>query len=198
VTGPRGVRGKLVALALMAAALLAAYALVIEPVYLGYVRYGETIAGSERLLADYRRLGAARPGLEARLGELDRREGRRGDYLQAASDTLAAAALQGELRQLFERTGAVQRSVQALPATAVDGLVKIAVRAQFSAETEALAAILHELESGRPFLFVDDLDIRRQARRRRARDAETDEDTAAGTLDVRLDLYGYMRPEGGA
>ena len=198
MTGPRGVRGKLLALGLLVAAAGAAYALVAEPVYTGYARTGEVIAESERLLGDYRRLGAARPALEARLVELEAREDRRGDYLEAASDTLAAAALQGDLRKLFERTGAVQRSVQALPAARIDGVIKIAVRAQFTAETEALAAILHALETGRPFLFVDDLDIRREVRRRRARDQASADEMAAGPLAVRLDVYGYMRPEDAA
>jgi general secretion pathway protein M len=198
MTGPHGVRGKLLAVGLLVAVAFAAYALVIEPVYDGYVRTGEAIAQSERLLADYRRLGAARPALEARLAELEAREDRRGDYLEAASDTLAAAALQGQLRQLFERTGAVQRSVQALPSTQVDGMIRVSVRSQFTAETEALAAILHALETGRPFLFVDDLDIRREMRRRRVRDRASAEEMSAGPLSVRLDVYGYMRADDGA
>ncbi len=197
MTGPTGWRGKMLAPALLAAALLAGHALVVEPLYERYAEYGDEIANSRRLLASYRRLAAAKPALEAQLAELEAREVRRSDYLEADSDILAAADLQSRLRGLFERFGAVQRSVQALPASEEDGLLKITVRAQFSAETEALARILYQLETGVPLLFVDSLDIRRKQSRRRRRNQQQEEAAqTAGRLDVRLDLTGFMpRPE---
>jgi general secretion pathway protein M len=196
VTGPSGWRGKVLALALLVAALLAGYALVVEPLYARYAEYGGEIGNARRLLASYRRLAAAKPALEAQLAEIEAREVRRNDYLEAGSDVLAAADLQSRLRGLFERFGAIQRSVQALPASDEGELLKITVRAQFSAETEALARILYELETGEPLLFVDSLDIRRKQSRRRRRNQEEAEAQAAGPLDVRLDLVGFMpKPE---
>ena len=199
MTGPGGARGKALALALLAAALLAAWGLAVEPLIQSYVDQDERIAKAGNLLARYHSLTAATPALRAQLAELEARRQGRSDLLEAASDTLAAAGLQSRLQALFERHGAVQRSLQALPAVATGELLAITVRAQFTAEGEALARILYELETGRPVLFVDALDVRRkQSRRRRRNDAAEAGPEAAGPLDVRIDLVGYMRPGGEA
>ena len=196
MTGPGGARGKVLAVGLLAAVLLAGYSAIVEPIWRDMVATRESIDSSRGLIERYRALAAAKPALEAQLAELESRTDDRADTLSAPSDTLAGAALQNQLRALFERVGAVQRSLQALPPVAQDDLVRITVRAQFTAEMPALQVILYELETQRPFLFVDNLDIRRKtSRRRRTQDELADQ--AAGPLDVRLDLSGYMRPAAG-
>jgi len=53
--------------------------------------------------------------------------------------------------------------------------------------------VLHGLEAGSTLLFVDNLEVsNRRARRRRNQPVEMDP-----TLLVRLDLFGYLRPEAG-
>ncbi len=194
MSGPTGVRGKLLALGLLVAAGLAGYSLVIEPLYFEYVRLQQSIDQSQRLLAKYRKLEAARAGLEADIAELKTRDLRDGDYLAAASETLAGAEIQSRVKALFERVGAEQRSVQSLAPEIVDGLVRVTVRTQFTAETDALYQLLYQLETEAPLLFVDNLDIRRkQSRRRRRREASQAQPDAAGALDVRMDLFGYLR-----
>lgn len=194
MSGPTGLRGKLLALGLLAAVGLAGYSLAIEPLYLEYVQLQQSIDQSQRLLAKYRKLEAARAGLEADIAEAKTRDARDGDYLSAASETLAGAEIQSRLKTLFESIGAEQRSVQTLASETADGLVRITVRTQFTAETGALYQLLHQLETEAPLLFVDNLDIRRkQNRRRRRRDDQQAQPDAAGPLDVRMDLYGYLR-----
>jgi general secretion pathway protein M len=195
VTGPGGIRGKLLALGLLAALLLAGWGVIVEPLYERFATHDDSIARSATLLESYQRLIAATPTLRAQLAELDTRQAGSGDIIAAASDTLAAASLQQRLQASFDRHGAVARSVQALPAVAAGELMAITVRAQFTAEGDALARILYELETGRPVLFVDSLDIRRKQSRRRRRNVDAGEAEAevAGPLDVRIDLIGYMR-----
>jgi general secretion pathway protein M len=196
VTGPGGIRGKLLALGLLLALLLAGWGLVIEPLYERFAAHDDSIARSATLLDRYQRLIATAPLLRAQLAELDSRQAGSGDIIAATSGTLAAASLQQRLQAAFDRHGAVTRSVQALPAAAAGELMAITVRAQFTAEGEALARILYELETGRPVLFVDSLDIRRKQSRRRRRNADPAEAEVAGPLDVRMDLIGYMRAAG--
>lgn len=194
MSGPTGLRGKLLALGLLAVAGLAGYSLAIEPLYLEYVQLQQSIDQSQRLLAKYRKLETARAGLEADIAEAETRDARDGDYLSAASETLAGAEIQSRLKALFESVGAEQRSVQTLASETADGLVRVTVRTQFTAETGALYQLLHQLETEAPLLFVDNLDIRRkQNRRRRRRDDQQAQPDAAGPLDVRMDLYGYLR-----
>jgi general secretion pathway protein M len=194
MTGPSGIRGKALALGLLVAAGLAVYSVAIEPLYLEYVQLQQSIDQSHRLLAKYRKLEGGRAGLEADIAEMKTRDSRDGDYLTAASETLAGAEIQGRLKTVFESVGAEQRSVQTLAPETADGLIRVTVRAQFTAESAALYQLLYQLETEAPLLFVDNLDIRRkQNRRRRRREAAEAQPDAAGPLDVRMDLYGYLR-----
>ena len=56
------------------------------------------------------------------------------------------------------------------------------------ADTEAVKTIFYALESTNPDLFLDKID--RRASRRRAR-----KNQSASDLQVRYDVYGYMRVE---
>ena len=103
MTGPGGARGKGLAVALLAAALLAAWGLAVEPLIQSYIDQDERIANAGNLLARYRSLTAATPALRDQLAELEARRQGRSDLLEAASDTLAAAGLQSRLQALFVR-----------------------------------------------------------------------------------------------
>lgn len=193
MNGPTGIRGKVLALGLLAAVGLAVYGTVIEPLYLEYENLQRATDQSNRLLAKYGKLEATRARLEADIAEMKTRDARDRDYLTAGSETLAGAEIQGHLKTLLERIGAQQRSVQTLAPEAVDGMLRVTVRTQFIVDTDALYVLLYELETETPLLFVESLDIRRQQNRRRARQRQEVEADAAGPLDVRLDLYGFMR-----
>jgi hypothetical protein len=57
-----------------------------------------------------------------------------------------------------------------------------------SGGSEALYKVLYALETERPFLFVDNIDVNARSMRAREGQAETIE------LMVSFDLFGYMRP----
>ena len=77
-------------------------------------------------------------------------------------------------------------STRALPPRETDGARRIGVSVQFKAGIEQLRALLFRIESNRPFLFVDGLQVRPVSPFSQ-RDAEFN-----GVLDVRLDVYGAL------
>jgi general secretion pathway protein M len=85
------------------------------------------------------------------------------------------------------------RSIQTLPAEADGEFLRVAVRVQFTASLESIHHILYTLETNRPFVFLDNLDVRNRRVRRRKELENTDPD-----LTIRFDLAGYLRPEGGS
>ena len=92
----------------------------------------------------------------------------------------------------MEQAGGTLRSAQSLEVEAVAevaGVRRAGLKVRFAADIDSLAAILYELETGEPYLFVEGLSIREPRRQRRRRD----EPEQAPELDVVLDLYGYMR-----
>ena len=60
---------------------------------------------------------------------------------------------------------------------------------QFIGPIAALHPILYALESERPFVFLDNLDVRNRRARRRAELEDLDPQ-----LTIRFDLSGYLRP----
>ena len=65
---------------------------------------------------------------------------------------------------------------------------RVVVQVRLRCGAPELASVLHQIESGSPRLFVENLNILAQ------RYAFQASETGAGGLDVNFDLYGYLKP----
>jgi general secretion pathway protein M len=183
---------RLVALALLAAVILAVWGYVVAPVVAGYREAAESIAQSRQQLAQYRRIAARAPQLQAELDRLRQGELSRVGLLEGDKDTLVVAELQNRIKTLAEASGGELRSLQALPVRDEEHLRQITVRAHLSFGEEGLLQVLHALESSRPYLFIDNVDVR--SRTTRPRRAPNQPEAPAGiALEARFDVIGYMR-----
>lgn len=178
---------RLIALALLGAVCVTAYAFVAQPLWVRYEQYRQSSAQLEALLVRYRHVGGSAQALQAELDELRSHPVSQSGYLSGASGALAAAELQNHVKAIVKSAGGELKSTQILPIGDEGDFVRIAIRIQMPVRMDPLHKILHALESGQPFVFIDNVDIRRRKTRRRRR-PEGD----VG-LDVRLDVYGYMR-----
>lgn len=184
---------RLAALALSAGVAFAAYIFVVAPIIAGYAETAAAVDQAAELLDRYRRVAAARPALQERLDALKSRQSEIGTYLGGETDALAGAELQELVNATVAAGGGGLRSVQILPVKADAGFQRIGVRVQMTATIAQVLRVLHGLEAGSTLLFVDNLEVsNRRARRRRNQPVEMDP-----TLLVRLDLFGYLRPEAG-
>jgi general secretion pathway protein M len=179
------------ALALLFGLILLAYAVVIAPLVAGYRQSEGAVAEARELLAGYRTVAARRDQLEAQLAALADRQDDSGLYLAGATDALAAAALQDDVKGAIEAGGGNLRSIQILTAEDEEGFRRVGVRVQLTATVSDLLRILHGIEAGRPFLFVDALEVNNRRARRRSRD---EAETMDPVLLVRLDVAGYQQP----
>jgi len=188
------------ALAILGAFLWAAGALAVAPLVAKYRLNQETIARSGELLQRYRRLGRARPMLEAQLAEVRERLAPAGLYLAGASDALVAAELQNRVKAVVEEGGGKLNSTQILAARDEGSFRRVAIRVQMTVTVEPLQAVFYGLESAQPYLFVDNVDIRRRVTKRRRRQRRDQPAATApegeSQLTVRFDLYGYTRGGG--
>ncbi len=184
---------RLAALALTGGVAFALYVFVAAPIVAGYAETDAAVAQAAELLDRYRRIAAARPALQERLDALKSRQSEIGAYLSGGTDALAGAELQELVNATVAKGGGGLRSVQILPVKADGGFRRIGVRVQLTATMAQVLRVLHGFEAGSKLLFVAKLDIsNRRARRRRNQPVEMDP-----TLLVRLDLFGYLRPEAG-
>ncbi|MEX2648639.1 MAG: type II secretion system protein GspM [Alphaproteobacteria bacterium] len=191
MTGLSPAFSRVLALALLGLVGLLVYAAAIDPLRARFQAYEDSIAELSHRLGQYARLAGSRPELEAQKASLAERPPLDGDLLGGATDDLAAADLLALVKDTMERNGGSVGSV--LPLTPVeDGtLQRIAVRVEFTADIGALRAMLHALESGRPVLVVDRLEVRAEAVR--GLDGLLGEH-APVPLAVTLDVHGYRRP----
>lgn len=179
------------ALGLLAAVVLAAYSLVVSPLLAAYLDGRREAADLRATLAKYEATGREVPALQKRLDELHRQGATGAGYLAGDSETLVAAALQERLKAAVTQTGGRLNSTQVIATSSQAKTHRVAVRGQMQMSLAALQRVLYALESGSPYLFIDNLDVRPMVGPRGPQRADDD-----GMLDVHFDVYGYMR--GGA
>jgi general secretion pathway protein M len=185
--------GRLLAVTLLFLALWVLWQVAVGPVVASYRTTAEEITNARALLERYRGLAALRPRLVEQLGQQREEADESTSFLAGATDALAAAAMQDHARTIIDAADGELRSTQILPAKPADetlGIQRAGLRLQFTTAIDGLQRILYDLETAEPYLFVDEIAIREQRTRRRRRD----EPETAPTLDVTLQLYGFVRP----
>ena len=162
----------------------------LAPVFGSYSARSTALAESNALIERYRQQNARRPALEAELETLSELQARSGFYITGETESVAAAALQDLFRELAARSGAEVKSIQSLTPKGEEGLDRVAVRVALAATSESLYALLHGLEGGTPYIFIENMEL--QMQRKSGGLGKIDE---TGKLTLRLDLYGFMQPE---
>lgn len=190
-------RERWLALGILLALLLVAYALLVHPWWTVPMR--ETSARIEQLQQRDARLRAElaqAPLVQRRLEEAQQRLATRPGFLPEATAELAVAGLVQRLETVVAQASPGNRSCQISnrsPLPAASGnepYTRVAVQVRLRCGTPELAAVLHALESGAPRLFVENLNVLAQ----RFFFAGSDGDSGNGGLDVSFDLVGYLRP----
>ncbi len=188
--GPILERG--LALVLLASVLYALAAFVALPIKAHHDAMEEDLAQRRDLIDRLARSIVNRGGLEAREGALREAISESGIFLDAGTEALAAAELQIHLTAAVEAAGGDLRSLHVLPSRIEGPLARIAMRAVIGASHEEILRILYDLETGRPYLFVETLRIDAEKSRRRAR---TLRDSSAYLLN--LDVAAFAAAPGG-
>ncbi len=180
---------RLAAIGLLAAVIAAVAVFAVLPTLQAYDDTEIALARAKEQVIGFERVARGRSAYEARLQELTARESASQVYLQGGTDALAAARLQDQVSGVIERHGGTVRSIQSLPGQDDEEFRRVSVRVQFTGTTESLFQAVYSLETARPFVFIDNLDIRNRRSRRRA-----NQQTDNPALSITLDLSGFVRP----
>jgi len=172
------------ALALLAAVLVLAAAAVATPLWLLNRHYDAALEDASTRLQRYARIAGMRDGLQKKAIEVNAL-GRTPHFLRSASPALAAAELQEQARVVLEANGGKLNSIQIIPPKDEGAYRLVSVSMQLSAPLSAVKAMLHALESARPYLFIDNFSVRSPAGFA-VRDPAAEPD-----LLVQFDLTGY-------
>ncbi|NEX17233.1 MAG: general secretion pathway protein GspM [Halochromatium sp.] len=147
-------------------------------------------------LQRYRGIAATLPALQQALEQERSNDAFKAFYFDADTPALAGAQLQTQVQEMVRTAGARPISTQILPTDAQDDPPRVSVRIQLQGTIDQLFQLLYQVESARPFLLIEQMSIRSQARstpppaRRAARRPTTPDNQ--DQLTVRLDIFGYF------
>lgn len=178
-------QSKLAAVALLVGALSLLGAAMAVPWWMLNRHYGAAVDDASARLERYLRIAGMRDGLQQKAIEVKALEGRH-HFLKSASPALAAAELQEQVKATLEEYGGKLSSIQILPHKDDKDYRQVAVSLQLSAPLSGVKAMLHALESARPYLFIENFAIRVQNIGAARTDANVDPE-----LFVQFDVTGY-------
>jgi len=146
----------------------------------------------------FRQAAAQRPEIEKRLAAIHEKEQSNQAFLTDTDQNAASAWLIQRLNQAIADHAKDEKRCssngQQQYTGGEDELYKhVTVQARLRCDLEPLAAILYDLENGKPYLFVDQLMIYKQQTYQ-----PPGSKVAASPLDVRFNLTGYLRQAGKA
>jgi len=178
---------RLLALFILVAVIVLLQALTGQPLIDSFKEHRESIARSQEVLARYQKLNASRAQMHGRLDTVKAAYQSQGRLLSGDSSQLSGAGLQNRLKYLVDANNAELGSMQLLPVREEENFRRISVAISFTATTESLQAILYEIETQTPYLFVEKLELRKNRTLRNASSFQNEDE-----LKVRLEVYGYM------
>ena len=187
---PGSLVSRLLAVALLVAALTGVAFGIALPLA---ERWAELEARREHALemvARLRAIAATRDARAAELAAVEREIARAGLHLEAETRALAGARLGETLRDIAERQGAEMRSVRVIEGGADDrSSDRVGLNVALRGHWAELFPVLHAIEAGQPYLFVQAFTISARDRRRAGRTEE------APLIEMQIELYGHLPPE---
>lgn len=182
------------ALLLLLGVLGLAYLLVLRPLFAVPLAEVEARIGDLQVRnARLRSLLLLRPQIEQRLADLDA-EG--SGFLPQPSAELATAALVQQLEQVVGEASPGSRGCAIVNREPLaddrqqERYRRVTVQVRLRCGNAETLKVLHALESARPYVFVDDLQITAQ----RYFAVPGSNEPQEGGLDVGFNLYGYLLP----
>jgi general secretion pathway protein M len=144
----------------------------------------------------FRQAAAQKPEIEKRLTAIHEREQSNQAFLTDTDQNAASAWLIQRLNQAISDHAKDEKHCSSNGQQQYTGgeeeLYKhVTVQARLRCDLEPLAAILYDLENGKPYLFVDQIMVYKQQTYQ-----PPGSKAAASPLDVRFNLTGYLRQPG--
>ncbi len=182
---------QLLALAILALVVVMIFTLTIAPLWAINRHYTNTIDGLNNRLEILQRTASAGSDLRSQHEQLKRSLTSNRHYLKSTSEALAAANLQGIVNRIAGSAGMEVLSTQNLPASREAGFTRVAVKVRMRGGLENTVKAFHALETGQPYLFLDNISVRGHAKRINI--AKVKRKVSYGQmLNVDFDLIGYM------
>ena len=184
---PTGSTGRLLAMALLLAPLLAVIQFVLVPAWKAYAAQGEQLELVRGQLERFQRLSAQLPAMRVQVARLRDEDLLAPFLVSAPNDALAAVELQERLKAIALAHEGRILSTRVLKGATDGPFERIVVEARLEMTLEGLQDLLREIETRKPYLFIEEIAVMDRPRRRGGASAAT------ASLDTRLTIYGLRR-----
>jgi general secretion pathway protein M len=181
---PTGARGKALAIALCVLVIAATYLVIVSPLIALYDANAEQLQGRQELAQRLQRSAKALPTLR---NEADAAQDQTSDadlLLDGDSDSVAAAALQSNVKDLVESAGAQLISSEVLPSDKRETLQRVGIHVSFTGNLTLLTTVLQGFQLAHPVILVDNVDIQ-------GADGADQSGGPQKQLAIGLDVYGF-------
>lgn len=182
---------RLLALGLLVLVIGVAWVLAVVPFTAAFDAQEIRIERATALLARYEKALDDEPDLRAEIERLRKSDGSPDPFLKGESAQIIAANLQNRIQTLVDGEPGDIRSIQVLPESAEEGFEKIGLRVTMTAGISTMQKVFYDIETSVPALFIDNLDVRTNIRRRRRNTESTNR------VQIRFDVFGYRKRTGG-
>lgn len=184
---------QLLALVILALVTGIIFILTAAPLISLNAHYLDRIDRLEQRLQILQRKVATGDDLRSRHAQLKQLLANNRHYLKSTTEALAAADLQGIVKRISRSSGTEVLSTQTLPGIKELGFSGVTLKVRMRGKLKELVRIFHNLETGQPYLFIDNVSIR-------SRVQHSGNITYKGRkfnpiseiLDIEFDLTGYM------
>jgi general secretion pathway protein M len=178
---PEGRRGQIMALGITFIMVVLVYLVIISPILQLYGSGAERLQSRRDMVERLQVSERALPRLRAEAARLRDPSHNGAVLLVGSSPTVAAAQLQTALKEIVEAGGSRLASSEILAPEAQDGYQKVGLHVSFSGDLTLLTSVLRGIETARPAMFVDNVEIRGGA----------NPGEASQTLAIAFDVYGF-------
>lgn len=178
---------RLLALVILVLTLGGVFSVTVLPVLLANQHYQDTIAAQESRLQQLQRAAAIGDTLQPQYEQLKRWQTSDAQYLKSNSAALAAAELQSLVKRILVAKKAQVVSTQILATRQEQGFDRVSLKIRIRGELENIVQAIHVIETGDPFVFLDNVSVRASRGRRVRGQVAT-----LQTLDIDMELIGYM------
>jgi general secretion pathway protein M len=196
---PEKNNGRLLAVVLTLIVLLVVYLLGVHWWFVSpHLEIASQMGDMREQQQRFRETSKQRPEIEKRLADVRSFEQSNQAFLGQTEGAAAAADLIQRMKQAVTDHGGDSNRCQVLTHQQLTGgkpelYEKVTIQVRMRCDLEPLSLIFYQLESGKPYLFVDQLMIYKQNYGYVAPGQKAPQQSA---LDIRFNLSGYMRKRG--
>lgn len=183
-------RDRWLAVGILIIVLILGYIFIMMPLLAIADEYQQDIDDLEFKIARFDRIAIQKDDVLKRVEDIKKRQLKNNNIIPKKAESLASADLQQLVKSTVTSAGGVLTSTQVLPGREQDDFQRIAIKVRMTVDVELLRTVLHEIESAKPMLFIEHLNIRgiKGRRNRKTRKIEVSDQ-----LNVSFEFVGYMR-----